>query len=216
MRLKRFIELCRDHTAHYDTCIGRQYNQDSFGRWVREGSYYLTYIFYRLGFKGHYVMFLHFGFDAVALYFVATGEPLFALAMWLIAHVADNCDGSLARYRGEADERWGQIDVMLHTWGQVVFWCILAARTDIRMIVVLLATRVVTEWHRGGFKTGERYGERSRLWKWAAQPTNVNIMYAAYAVFAVTGFEWYYVFLYMWYFVLIAVGQSAAKIWEMK
>ncbi len=209
---KTFVTLLESKQQKEDEATGRVYNQDTFGHWVRELSRRLTYLFFLAGLHGPHVLFAHFIVDLVALYFVYLGSPLIALALWLLAHILDNCDGDLARARDEARPEWGHLDVLLHAWGNMIFWPILGFLTGSWYIVTLiLALRVIMEHHRGQFKmVGDRYGERSQLWKWVAHPTNINIMYTAYVPFALAGqLEWY-LYGYLGYYLLAALGQGIA------
>ena len=135
-----------------------------------------------------------------------------ALILWLLAHVLDNCDGDLARALDEARPEWGQLDILLHAWGNMIFWPILGFLTGSWQIVTLiLALRVIMEHHRGRFQmVGNRFGEKSQLWMWVAHPTNINIMYTAYVPFALAGqLEWY-LYGYLGYYFMAALGQGIA------
>lgn len=204
-----------DHMQRYqDEMTGRVHNMDNFGHWVRVLSRRLTYVFYRIGLKGPNILFSHFIVDLIALFLVWRGAPLGAMAAWLISYVLDNCDGDLARARGEANSGWGRVDSLLHTWGNAIYWPLLGALTGAWPVVaVVLALRVVMEHHRGQYqKTGDRYGERSRLWSWIVLPTDVTIMYLIYVPFALAGrLEWY-LYGYLVYYLIAALGQGAALI----
>ena len=199
----------------YDEELGRKYNQDAYSHKIREWSRYLTYYFYKAGLKGHHVLFAHFMMDIAALVFVARGIPLLALTLWLIGHVLDNSDGDLARFRGEADSKWGEIDVHLHLIANMAFWVIIGFQAleaiTVYALLALLAARVICESHRSEKSYSERWGERSRMWYWLVLPTNVNIMYMSYVVFALAGFLDVYVGLYACYYYSIFLGQSLKK-----
>ena len=197
-----------------DRLTGRVYNMDNFGHWLRVLSRRLTYVFYRAGLHGPHVLFAHFVFDLAALYFVYIQMPLAALVPWLVAHVLDNCDGDLARARGEAKPGWGQIDNLMHTWGNMIFWSVLGIVTGAwHLVATILAIRVVMEHHRSSYRTvGERYGERSRLWSWIVFPTDVTIMYLLYVPFALAGHLGWYLLGYLAYYLVAALGQGAAMI----
>jgi len=206
-----FLKL--DHLQKkYDKELGRKYNRDAYSHKIREWSRYLTYYFHKVGLKGQHVLFAHFVMDITALIFVALGSPLLALTSWLIGHILDNVDGDLARARGESDAKWGEIDVHLHLIANMVFWVIIGVQTDMGLqVMMILAARVICESHRGEKKYSERWGERSRLWYWMALPTNVNIIYMSYVVFALFGAYGFYVALYLFYYYSIFLGQSLKK-----
>lgn len=214
--MKDFLLKLEHLQREYDKELGRKYNQDAYSHKIREWSRYLAYIFYKAGLRGHHILFTHFACDIAALIFVALGSPLLALTSWLIGHILDNVDGDLARARGESDPKWGEIDVHLHLMANMAFWVIISFQmlevVTIYMLIVLLATRVICESHRGEKKYSERWGERSRLWYWLVLPTNVNIMYLSYVVFALTGFLDVYVGLYAVYYYSIFLGQSLKKV----
>jgi len=197
-----------------DARTGRVYNMDNFGHWVRVLSRRLTYVFYRAGLSGPHILLAHLLVELLALYFVIQGEPLIAMALWLAIYVLDNCDGDLARARGEAKPGWGDIDNLGHTWANMIFWPIVGFLTGAwPAIAALLALRVVMEHHRGKFRTvGDRYGERSRLWRWIVFPTDVTIMYLVYVPFALGGrLEWY-IAGYLFYYLTAAFGQGIVLI----
>lgn len=176
---------------------------------MRNGSYYLTYVFYKTGWKAPQVLLLHFAFDLCALVMVALYEPLYALLYWLLAHVADNCDGALARARDETDMKYLAIDVHLHLWANMIFWVIVYAHTGSALAVALLAARVVMESFRSQTTNETRYGQKSRMWAIITKPTDMNVMYLLYVPFALAHqLEWY-VAGYAIYYALAAVGQSA-------
>lgn len=215
INIKEFKEKCAFQTMLYDQSIGREYNQDAIGKWVRNLSYYLVFICYRLGLKGQHILLTHALCDLVALYFVYANKPIMALIFWLVAHVWDNVDGALARIRNEAHPKWGELDVHLHLVANMWFWIILALQTWNMGIVIILGMRVINEWHRD--KIGmERYGEKSRMWKWLAYPTNVNAIYLSYVPFAYFNRLDIYIVIYLLYFSGIAIGQSlnyGVKLW---
>jgi len=212
LTMKEFILKLEHLQQDYDSSLGRKYNRDAYSHKIREWSRYLTYSFYKVGLKGQHVLFAHFWCDLAALVSVFVQRPLFALGFWLTGHVLDNCDGDLARIRDEADAKWGEIDVHLHLIASMVFWVILGIQGDVMVqITMLLAARVVCESHRGEKKYSERWGEKSKLWYWLVLPTNVNIIYMSYVVFALIGELWIYVFLYTVYYYSIALGQSLKK-----
>jgi phosphatidylglycerophosphate synthase len=201
--------MAKSQTLEYDQKIDRIQNRDAFGCWIREGSYYLTWMFYQAGLKGYHVLFLHFAFDLIALLFVYLGHPLVAAGFWFGGHVLDNCDGVLARARNEQDMKWGEIDVRLHLIANMIFWCIIGFQLEVTGIVmILLASRVVTEYFRQQKSNKNRYGERSRIWKIIVWPTNVNLIYAFYVVFFLAGLLDFYVWGYASYLFLAALGQS--------
>ena len=215
--MKEFLETLELRQQAYDGKLGRKYNRDAYSHKVRKWSRYLTYLFYRVGLRGPHILFAHFQMDMCALYWVFWGQPLRALAYWFVGHVLDNCDGDLARARGESDPKWGEMDVHLHLVANMVFWVIIGIQVDMGShVMMLLAARVVCESHRSEKKYSERWGERSRLWYWLVLPTNVNIMYMSYAVFALLGGLPTYIALYQMYYVAIAIGQSVKKVWKNK
>ncbi len=157
---------------------------------------------------------MHFTCDLGALTFVYFGYPLFALYLWLLGHILDNCDGDLARIRDEADPKWGELDVHLHLLMNLGFWVVLLFIYEYAILIgVILAARVLSEFHRS--KTKIRYGERSRLWKWIAYPTNINAMYVFYGISAATGMFEVFLFFYLAYIPGIALGQSLKTIEEL-
>lgn len=208
-----YLQVCEDEKN------GRLYNRDSFGHWVRDASRYLTFVFWKLGFRAHYVLFLHFVCDLLALFQVWQENYGQALGLWALGHFLDNCDGDLARVRGEARPEWGEIDVLLHTWANAGFWIVLGVKTEAWLIVsVVLALRVINQWHRGRFKNGERYGEKSQSFKWAAYPLNVNFMYAAFAVCGLLNVVSWYLWSYLVYHFFVVSGQSAVmfyRVWTL-
>ena len=154
MHIQEFIKKLEILQQQYDKEIGRKYNRDSFFHGIRTASRYLTYIFYKLGLRGHHVLVLHFLFDIIALYCVALDKPLYALVFWFSAHVMDNCDGDLARIRNEADLKWGKVDIHLHLLANMLFWFLMAFKTSPETISVILASRVVCEFHRNRIGSG--------------------------------------------------------------
>ncbi len=150
---------------------------DNFGHWLRVASRRLTFVFYLVGLKGPHILHAHFGVELVALAFVVRGEPLIAMVLWLTSYVLDNCDGDLARARGEASTGWGEVDNLGHIWANMMFWPIIGLITGAwPAVAVLLALRVIMEHHRGKYKTvGDRYGERSPIWRWIVFPTDITI-----------------------------------------
>lgn len=204
-----YLQVCEDEKN------GRLYNRDSFGHWVRDASRYLTFVFWKLGFRAHYVLFLHFVCDLLALFQVWQENYGQALGLWALGHFLDNCDGDLARVRGEARPEWGEIDVLLHTWANAGFWIVLGVKTEAWLIVsVVLALRVINQWHRGRFKNGERFGERSKLLKWVAYPLNVNFMYAGFAFCGMFGLIPLYLQLYLVYHLFVALSQSVRLVFQ--
>jgi len=210
--VKEFLLKLDYLQRQYDEELGRKYNRDAYSHKIREWSRYLTYYFHKVGLKGHHVLFAHFVMDITALIFVASGSPLLALTSWLIGHILDNVDGDLARVRGESDAKWGEIDVHLHLIANMIFWLIIGVQANMGLqVMMILAARVVCESHRGEKKYSERWGERSRLWYWLVLPTNVNIMYLSYVVFALANVIDIYIVTYMLYYYSIALGQSLKK-----
>lgn len=189
MKYSEFANRLETLQQAEDAKNGRVYNMDKFGHWVRILSRRLTYIFYRIGLHGPHILMSHFIVDVIALVYVFQGMPLSALVAWLISYVLDNCDGDLARARDEADPIWGVIDNVFHTYLNMIFWLVLAFITDQWILASwLLAFRVIMEHYRRGFaKPGDRYGERSKIMKWIALPTDINIMYIVYVPFAYFG-----------------------------
>lgn len=215
MILQEFIAKAEYLQVLEDEKNGRLYNQDSFGHWVRDASRYLTFVFWKLGFKAHYVLFMHFACDLPALFQVWQSNYVQALGLWALGHFLDNCDGDLARIRGEAKPEWGEIDVLLHTWANAGFWIILGLKTEAWLIVTgILALRVINQWHRGRFKNGERFGEKSRVLKWAAYPLNVNFMYFAFALFGILEQLNVYILSYFCYHAVVAGGQSLMLVYQ--
>ena len=197
-----------------DARTGRVHNMDNFGHWLRVLSRRLTYVFYRLGVRGPDILFAHIGVEMIALYAVLQGRPLTAMALWLTAYILDNCDGDLARARDEAQPGWGKVDVLGHLWSNMIYWPLLGFLSGAwHLVAVTMALRVIMEYHRGQYQTtGNRYGERSRLWSWVVLPTDITIMYLAYVPFALTGrLEWY-ICGYLVYYALAALGQGAVLI----
>ena len=193
----------------YNIKMDRKFNVNTCTKYPRKISRYLTYVLYKLGFiKGHHVLFAHSVSDVVALYFVYTQEPLTALGFWLLSHLFDNCDGDLARIRGEVDFKWGDIDVHLHLIMNMAFWVILSVTVSSVLIVPILASRVVLEFHRQQKGYGDRYGEKSQVWKIIVWPTNVNMMYLIYVIFACFSLIEVYLLLYAIYFIGASIGQS--------
>jgi len=193
----------------YNIKMNRKYNVNTCTKHPRKISRYLTYVLYKLGFiKGHHVLFAHSVSDVVALYFVYTQEPLTALGFWLLSHLFDNCDGDLARIRGESDPKWGDIDVHLHLIMNMAFWTILSVTVSPVLVVPILASRVVLEFHRQQKRYGDRYGEKSQAWKIIVWPTNVNMMYLIFVVFACLNLVEFYLLMYAIYFIGAAIGQS--------
>ena len=210
--MKEFLKNLERLQREYDKELGRKYNRDAYSHKIREWSRYLTYYFYKSGLRGQHVLFAHFMMDITALVFVAWGEPLYALGFWLTGHVLDNSDGDLARFRGEANPKWGEIDVHLHLCANMIFWVIIGIQADMGLqVMMILGARVICEAHRSEKKYSERWGERSKLWYWLVLPTNVNIMYLSYVGFALLGAYDVYVFSYMIYYYSIALGQTLNK-----
>lgn len=205
MNFKQFEENCQSLQSFYDESIGRTHNRDSFFHGVRDVSRYLTFVFYKMNLRGQHILFAHFSCDAIALWCVIYSEPWQALLFWLLGHVLDNCDGDLARIRGETDPKWGEIDIHLHLIMNMLFWIVIG---DTQIVMVILASRVVMEALRQGLRYSDRYGERSRLWKLAVLPTNVNMMYLSYVLFYYSGLVEVYLLLYAIYFIGASIGQS--------
>ena len=197
-----------------DKRTGRDLNMDNFGHWLRVLSRRLTWVFFMLGLHGPQILFAHFITELIAIYCVFVGRPFIAVAFWLTSYILDNCDGDLARARGEAQPGWGVIDVLGHLWANMIYWPVLGYLTGAWPIVVaILCFRVVMEMHRGQHKkTGDRYGERSPLWRWIVFPTDITIMYLLYVPFALIGHIEIYLYCYLAYYALAAVGQSLVLI----
>jgi len=212
MNFKDFVGRLQGMEDDYNKDIDRKFNVNTCTKYPRKISRYLTFILYKLDFiKGHHVLAAHFVSDLAALYYVYLQDPFGVLGFLLLSHLFDNCDGDLARIRGESDPKWGEIDVHLHLITNMVFWVILGFLFPF-LVLILFAARVVCEAHRGEKKYSDRYGERSKLWYWLVLPTNVNMMYLSYIAFAIFGMVESYVVLYMVYHCIIAVGQSVKKI----
>lgn len=208
MKIDEFVNICRQQTFEYDVSINRTHNRDAIGRWVRELSYRLSYVLVKLDLRGQDVLMLHFGLDLAALSFVMLSEPLMALACWFFAHLLDNCDGVVARYRNEQDLKWGELDITLHLIANMAFWLIIGLQVGAQyMIAVLLAARVVQEYFRNKKTNKDRYGERSRMWKLIVWPTNVNAIYAMYVGVALLNWLDYYVLAYASYLTCAACYQ---------
>lgn len=212
MQLVDFRKLCEKQTLEYDTQIGRGHNRDAIGHWVRLASYYVAFPIYKVGIKGQTVLFIHFGWDLAALSCVFVERLLLALFCWMIGHFLDNIDGTIARVRGEANPKWGEIDVHLHLIANMIFWLILMIQTEMYFVVwALLVFRMMCEFQRRKKKYSERWGERSRLWYWIVLPTNVNMIYFSYVVFALLGWIQVYIILYMVYYGGAVSGQLLQK-----
>jgi len=216
MSYKIFVEDLEYFQQLEDKRTGRVYNMDNFGHWLRVASRRLTYVFYRVGLHGPHILLAHFVAELIAVYFVFTERPLIAISLWLFSYVLDNCDGDLARARGEAKPGWGVIDVLGHLWANMLYWPVLGYLTGAWPVVcAILCLRVIMEMHRGQHKTtGDRYGERSRLWRWVVLPTDITIMYMLYVPFALIGHIEIYLYCYLAYFGLASVGQSMVMIWR--
>ncbi len=80
-------------------------------------------------------------------------------------------------------------------------------------MAVVLSLRVIMEYHRGQYRSvGDRYGERSRVWRIIVSPTDVTIMYLAYVPFALTGYLGWYIYGYLFYYLVAALGQGIVLI----
>ena len=211
MKYKAFTAELEGLQVAEDKRTGRKYNMDNFGHWLRVASRRLTYVFYLAGLKGPHILLLHFITELIALVYVFLGSPFVAVVFWLISYILDNCDGDLARARGEAKPGWGEIDVLGHLWVNMIYWPLLGYITGAWPLVAsILSVRVIMEAHRGKYKkVGDRYGERSKLWRWIVFPTDITIMYLAYVPFALYGCIEYYLYGYFFYYLLAAAGQSA-------
>jgi len=108
MTFNAFVVKLQLMEDDYNEEIDRKFNVNTCTKYPRKVSRYLTFILYNFGFvKGHHVLAAHFISDLVALYYVYLQEPFGVLGFLLLSHLFDNCDGDLARIRGEADPKWG-------------------------------------------------------------------------------------------------------------
>lgn len=215
IRFTNFVDRLQEMEDDYNRQINRRFNVNTCTKYPRKISRYLTFILFKLNIKAPWVLAAHSISDLVALWFVALGNPLIALGFWLLSHILDNCDGDLARARNELDMKWGEMDVFLHLWANILFWIILALRTDLLFsAMILLGARVVQEYFRQKQTNETRYGERSKIWKFITWPTNVNMIYLSYVIFALWGLVDLYLALYATYFLLAAVGQSTVYVFK--
>ena len=214
-RYRIFREKCESQTTKEDVRTGRKYNRDSFSHWIREAAYLVLYFLLPLGFRGHHFLFIHFGIDLMALYFVWKEMPIAMFVCMMTAHWIDNMDGVAARYRNESHDDWGRLDILLHLLALMIFWIIVGCLTKMWVwIVALLSFQVVNMWHRAQLEVkGEkfvvqRWGEKSYFWKLSVLPTNVAWIYTFYMIFALMNQLDLFIMGYTFYLGLAAMGQS--------
>jgi len=216
-RLRDFLASCEKMQQDHDSSVGRNYNQDSFGHWVRKASRYLTYIFFRLGVRGEHLLFAHGVMDWLAIGAFATHHVWTALALMAAAHVLDNCDGDLARARGEASPEWQEVDHLFHTITNNLFWVMVALCYGqgqyLVPAIIILPARNIMGYFR--WRAGKReFGERGKLWSILTYPTNINVQHIGFALAVLSATTPYFIGFFAVYYLIASVGRSVLFVVE--